>query len=191
MVTAFLLSLFYVFIAEMGDKTQLVALAFATRFSAKIVMLGVFLATLLIHLFSVLIGQILGLALPTFWINLLAGIAFIGFGLWTIKGDELDEEEKLERGNLGPLLTVGVTFFLAELGDKTMLATVTIASQQSSFVGVWLGSTVGMVIADGLAIIVGKILGKKLPEQLIKYIAAFVFLISGVVTIVEAFLHRK
>lgn len=191
MLTAFLISLFYVFIAEMGDKTQLVALAFATRFSAKVVMLGVFLATLLIHLFSVLLGQVLGLALPTFWINLLAGLSFIGFGLWTIRGDELEEDEKLERGNLGPLLTVGVTFFLAELGDKTMLATVTIASQQNSFIGVWLGSTVGMVIADGLAIIVGKILGKKLPEKLIKYIAAFIFLASGVVTLVEAFLHRK
>jgi putative Ca2+/H+ antiporter (TMEM165/GDT1 family) len=84
---------------------------------------------------------------------------------------------------------VGVTFFLAELGDKTMLATVTIASQQQSFIGVWLGSTVGMVIADGLAIIVGKVLGKRLPEKIIRYGAALIFIASGAFTLVQAFRH--
>jgi putative Ca2+/H+ antiporter (TMEM165/GDT1 family) len=146
-----------------------------------------FIATLLVHLFSVFLGEMAGLALPTFWINLIAGLAFIGFGLWTLRGDELEDEEKLTQGRSGPLITVGMTFFLAELGDKTMLATVTIASQQQSFLGVWLGSTLGMVVADGIAIIVGKILGKRLPEKPIKYGAAAVFMISGVYTLVQAF----
>jgi Ca2+/H+ antiporter, TMEM165/GDT1 family len=86
---------------------------------------------------------------------------------------------------------VAIAFFIAELGDKTMLATVTIASQQHSFIGVWLGSTLGMVVADGLAIIVGKVVGKKLPEKAIKYGSALVFIASGVFTIVEAFMHRQ
>lgn len=189
-MSAFWIALVLVLVAEMGDKTQLVALAFATRYRAAIVMAGVFAATLLVHLFSVFLGQAAGMALPVFWINLLAGLAFIGFGLWTLRGDELDDEEKLSRTRFGPFMTVATTFFLAELGDKTMLATVTIASQQNSFVGVWLGSTVGMVIADGVAIIVGKVLGKKLPERAIKYGAALVFILSGIYTLVEAFIHH-
>jgi len=182
---AFLIALFFVFIAEMGDKTQLVALAFATRYAAQTVLAGVFVATLLVHLFSVVIGEIVGLALPIFWVKLLAGCAFLGFGLWTLRGDELDDDERMAARRFGPLMTVAIAFFLAELGDKTMLATVTIASQQQDFVGVWLGSTVGMVVADGLAIIVGKILGKQLPEKTIKYGAATIFLVTGVVTLTE------
>jgi putative Ca2+/H+ antiporter (TMEM165/GDT1 family) len=188
-LTAFWVALLFVFIAEMGDKTQLVALAFATRYQTKIVMAGVFGATLLIHLFSVLLGEAASLALPVFWIKLLAGLSFIGFGIWTLRGDKLDDD-KIKESRFGPLFTVAATFFLAELGDKTMLATVTIASQQRNFVGVWLGSTVGMVFADGLAIIVGKVLGKRLPEKIIKYGAALIFIGSGVFTIVEAFMHR-
>lgn len=170
----------------MGDKTQLVALAFATRYRASVVLAGVFVATLLIHLFSVVLGEAAGQVLPVFWINLLAGLAFIGFGIWTLRGDELGDEEKLVERRFGPLVTVATTFFLAELGDKTMLATVTIASQQQSFIGVWIGSTVGMVIADGLAIIAGRIMGKRLPERLIKYGAALIFIASGLFALVKA-----
>lgn len=188
-MTAFWVAFVFVFVAEMGDKTQLVALAFATRYPTKIVMAGVFGATLLIHLFSVLLGEAASLALPIFWIELLAGLSFVGFGIWTLRGDKLDDD-KIKESRFGPLFTVAVTFFLAELGDKTMLATVTIASEQRNFVGVWFGSTLGMVIADGLAIIVGKVLGKRLPEKIIKYGAALLFIGSGVFTIVEAFAHR-
>lgn len=184
---AFLIALFFVLIAEMGDKTQLVALAFATRFRTTTVLSGVFGATLLVHLFSVALGEMAGLALPVFWINLLAGLSFIGFGLWTLRGDSLDDDETSKHSRFGPLLTVGITFFLAELGDKTMLATVTIASQQKSFVGVWLGSTLGMVVADGIAIILGKLMGKNLPERVIKYGSALIFIASGLFTLVEAF----
>lgn len=187
-MTAFLVALFFVFIAELGDKTQLVALAFATRYRPMLVLGAVFVATLLVHLFSVVVGEVLGLALPVFWIKLLAGLAFIGFGIWTLRGDELGEEEKLSENKFGPFLTVAVTFFVAELGDKTMLATITIASQQQSFFLVWLGSTVGMVIADGLAIIVGAVMGKRLPERAIQIIAALIFIGSGIFTLVEAFL---
>ena len=190
-MTAFWISLIYVFAAEMGDKTQLVALAFATRFKASTVIAGVFAATLAVHLFSVFLGEAAGMTLPVFWIKLLAGLAFIGFGLWTIRGDEIDDEEDTKSGRFGPLLTVAITFFLAELGDKTMLMTITVASQYQSFIAVWLGSSLGMVAADGLAIIVGKVMGKNLPETLIKYTAATVFILSGIYTLYEAFAGRQ
>ena len=186
-MTAFWISLIYVFVAEMGDKTQLVALAFATKFKTLTVLAGVFIATFAVHLFSVLIGEAVSFALPIFWIQILAGISFIIFGLWTLRGDTLDENEIENKSRYGPLLTVTTTFFLAELGDKTMLATITIASEQQSFVAVWLGSTIGMVIADALAIIIGKVMGKNLPENLVRYVGAAIFLISGVWTLWEAF----
>ena len=189
-MTAFWIALLFVLMAEMGDKTQLVALAFATRFPTGTVLTGVCGATLVVHLISVGLGEAAGIALPVFWMHLLAGLSFIVFGLWTLRGDTLAEEAHTHQAHFGPLLTVGITFFLAELGDKTMLTTITLASQYRSFLGVWLGSTLGMVIADGLAIIVGKVLGKRLPETLIKYSAAALFMGAGIYTIVEAFLTR-
>lgn len=185
-MTAFWIATIYVLVAEMGDKTQLVALAFAARYKATVVLSGVFLATMVVHLFSVVVGEAAGLALPTFWIKLLAGFAFIIFGVWTLRGDKLDEQDTIKRGNFGPLMTVAATFFLAELGDKTMLATITIASEQQRFVAVWLGSTAGMVIADGIAIVVGKVMGKKLPEKLIKYSAGTLFIASGLYSLYQA-----
>jgi len=182
----FLLSLFLVLAAEMGDKTQLVALAFATRFPAQTVLLGVFGATLLVHLFSVGLGELVGITVPSLWINVLAGIAFIGFGLWTLRGDQLNETDRLTEPRFSPVLTVGTTFFLAELGDKTMLMTVTLASQHHSFIAIWIGSSLGMVIADGVAIAVGRILGAQLPERLVKFGAAAIFLATGVVTLIGA-----
>lgn len=189
-MTTFWISLLFVFAAEMGDKTQLVALAFATRFKAWIVLAGVFIATLVVHLFSVFIGEAVGFALPIFWVKILAGIAFVAFGLWTLRGDKLDDDEKLTSSRFGPLLTVATTFFLAELGDKTMLMTITIASEQKSWVAVWLGSTMGMVLADAIAIVIGIVMGKNLPANLVKYGAAAVFIISGLFTLYEAFASR-
>lgn len=186
-MTAFWISLIYVFVAEMGDKTQLVALAFATKYKTTTVLAGVFIATFAVHLISVILGEAVSLALPIFWIKILAGLSFIFFGLWTLRGDTLDEDEIKNNRKFGPLLTVATTFFLAELGDKTMLATITVASEQKSFVAVWIGSTIGMVLADGLAVIVGKVMGKNLPEKLIKYGGASIFLLSGIWALWEAF----
>lgn len=187
----FVLSLFFVFIAEMGDKTQLVALAFATRYAARTVLLGVFGATLIVHLFSVGVGEIVGFSVSVFWVQVLAGVAFIAFGLWTLRGDEFDDQDRLRERRWGPLMTVGTTFFLAELGDKTMLMTITLASQQHSFVGVWMGSTAGMVVADGLAITAGRVLGAQLPERFVKLAAAAIFLLTGAVTLIQALSNRR
>jgi putative Ca2+/H+ antiporter (TMEM165/GDT1 family) len=141
-----------------------------------------------VHLLSVILGEAVSLALPIFWVKILDGLSFIGFGLWTLRGDTLDDEEELvKKSNFGPLMLVMVAFFLAELGDKTMQATITIASEQKRFVAVWLVRTVGMTLADGLAIAVGNAIGRNLPEKPIKYTDAAIFLLSGLYALWEAF----
>ncbi|HEY3415752.1 MAG TPA: TMEM165/GDT1 family protein, partial [Armatimonadota bacterium] len=182
-VHAFLLALVMIFIAELGDKTQLVALCLASRYNAWVVLGGITVATLVVHVFSVLLGGGVGHFLPQAWINLAAGLAFVGFGLWTLAGDTLEDEECGAPRTRSPFWLVATTFFLAELGDKTMLSTVTLATG-NALIPVWLGSTLGMVISDGLAIIVGLLLGKRLPERMIQIGAAIIFfgfgLYSGV-----------
>ncbi|GIF05404.1 TMEM165/GDT1 family protein [Actinoplanes siamensis] len=175
-----------IFVAELGDKSQLMAMTFATRFRLLPVLVGITAATALVHLVSVGIGYGLGAALPTDWISLVAGIAFLAFGAWTLRGDKLtdDEKNKAERSTGSAILAVGGAFFLAELGDKTMLATITLATQHGP-VGTWIGSTLGMVAADALAIVVGRYLGRHLPEHIIKWGAAALFAIFGIWLIAE------
>ena len=176
-----------IFVAELGDKSQLMALTFATRFRVWPVLVGITVATAIVHLVSVAIGFGLGAALPTGWINLVAALAFVAFGVWTLRGDTLteDEQEKVNRAGKRAVIAVGTAFFLAELGDKTMLATITLATQHG-WLGTWLGSTIGMVAADALAILVGRMLGRHLPEKLIRYGAAALFAIFGIWLVVEA-----
>lgn len=185
LLTAFLASSFFITAAEMGDKTQLVALSFACRYRPSQVLGGVFAATLVVHFFSVIIGQEVSRFIPLFYMNILVGASFIGFGLWTLKPERATDECR-ETGRFGPLVTVGIAFFLAELGDKTQLATISLAARYHSFTGVWLGSTLGMVVADGLAIGVGVVAGKRLPERVIRYVSAAIFIVFGIITIIEA-----
>lgn len=183
---AFLLSTGIIFIAELGDKSQLMAMTFAARYRAVTILLAITAATATVHLVSVLLGAALGVALPTHTLSVLAGIAFIGFGIWTLRGDKLDEDDEAiaARRSKSVFFTVAFAFFLAELGDKTMLATITLAAD-NGMVGTWLGSTVGMVAADALAIVVGQQLGARLPERVIKIGAAVTFFVFGVLLIIE------
>lgn len=188
MIEALWLSTAVIFVAELGDKSQLMAMTFATRFRARDVLLGITAATAIVHLASVGIGYWIGRGFADYQgpIAIAAGIAFLGFAAWTLRGDELteDEAEKAKKASGSALLAVGVAFFLAELGDKTMLATITLATQHEWF-GTWVGSTIGMVAADALAIVVGIALGKHLPEKVIKYGAAAAFAVFGLLLIAE------
>ncbi len=185
-MNAFLISLGVIFVAELGDKSQLMALAFAARYKARSILIGITLATALVHLASVILGAVVGAALPTKTISIVAGIAFLGFAAWTIRGDKLDDDEeaKVTQTQRSVIIAVGTAFFLAELGDKTMLATITLATTNGLF-GTWLGSTIGMVAADALAIVVGQQLGKRLPEKAIKIGAALSFVVFGIILIIE------
>lgn len=172
--------------AELGDKSQLLALAFAARYRAVPVLLGITVATAVVHAFSVAVGAAVGGGLPTDAINVVAGLAFLGFGAWTLRGDRLSEEERerARRSARSAFLAVAVAFFLAELGDKTMLATVTLATTEGAL-GTWAGSTLGMVAADALAIVVGRRMGARLPERAIRFGAAAAFFAFGVLLLVE------
>ena len=183
---AFLISFGIIFAAELGDKSQLMAMTFAARYKAVTILLAISAATAVVHLASVLIGAAAGVALPTHTINIVAGVAFIVFAAWTLRGDELDEDDeaKADQSRRSVFWTVGVAFFLAELGDKTMLATITLATTHGLF-GTWLGSTLGMVAADALAILVGQQLGKRLPEKAVKIGAAVLFVVFGLLLIIE------
>ncbi|WP_116247443.1 TMEM165/GDT1 family protein [Nocardiopsis sp. FIRDI 009] len=184
-MTAFLTGLavssIAILVAEMGDKTQLVAMSLATRYRARTVILGITAATAVVHAGSVLLAEVLGSGIPTDWLTFTAGLAFVVFGFWTLRGDEMtarDEERAASRRIRSGLLTVFVVFLAAELGDKTMLATVTVGTQYH-WLAVWIGSTVGMVAADAVAIVLGAVLGRKLPEQAVRRGAAALFFAAG------------
>ncbi|HWR00943.1 MAG TPA: TMEM165/GDT1 family protein [Chlorobaculum sp.] len=186
---AFWLSLVMIFLAELGDKTQLVALTLATCYNTRVVLFGIFWATLAVHVFSAGIGWVMGGLLPAQLITFVAGISFIAFGFWTLRGDSIDDEgEDTCKTGVNPFWIVFSTFFIAELGDKTMLSTISLATNHP-FIPVWLGSTVGMVISDGLAVVVGRMLGKKLPENAIKIAAALIFFAFGAWNMYEGGKH--
>jgi putative Ca2+/H+ antiporter (TMEM165/GDT1 family) len=174
----FLTSLMFVFLAEMGDKTQLLAMAFATRFKASTVLWGIFVATGANHLLAVEVGTWLTNFIPLNYIQIAAAASFILFGLWTIRGDELKGEDK--RFSFSPFWTVTIAFFIAEMGDKTQLATVALAAKYQTVLPVWAGTTAGMMIADAVGIGVGIMLGKKIPERFIKWGAAAIFIFFGI-----------
>jgi putative Ca2+/H+ antiporter (TMEM165/GDT1 family) len=179
-MTAFVTSLIFVTLAEMGDKTQLLAMAFATRFPARTVLAAVYVATLLNHALAVAAGQLLITVIPLDVIALVAALSFILFGLWTIRGDSLDGEEKRPNA-YGPFVTVGVAFFLAEIGDKTQLATISLAVKYDDPMAVLFGTTTGMVIADGFGILVGATIGNRLPDAVIRLVSAGVFVVFGLI----------
>jgi Ca2+/H+ antiporter, TMEM165/GDT1 family len=178
-VTGYLASLIFVVLAEMGDKTQLLAMAFASRFRWQTVMWGVLVATLVNHFLAVVAGNYLTSCVPICYVHIAASASFILFGLWTLRGDKLEGEDK--RFNYGPFWTVTIAFFFAEMGDKTQLATIALAARYESIIPVWLGTTSGMLVADAVGIIIGIVLGKKIPERLIKWFAALVFIAFGII----------
>ena len=192
-MAAFIASLTFVVLAEMGDKTQLLAMAFAARYSAYKVLTAVFLATLLNHSLAVAAGHFLTVIIPLEIISLAAAVSFIGFGLWTIRGDTLEGEDKKE-SRFGPVLTVGTAFFFAEMGDKTQLATISLAVKYQNMLNVLMGTTLGMVIADAIGIIVGVVLRKHIPERVIKWISAGIFIVFGFIgtfDILSARFHHR
>lgn len=177
---ALTLSVGAVTLAEMGDKTQLLAMAFATKYKASKVLIGVFLATVINHALAVALGTFAASnETLNVWIQMIAAISFIAFGLWTIRGDRLDGEDK-KISKYGPIATVAIAFFLAEMGDKTQLTTIALAAKfPTEPIGVLMGTTTGMLIADGIGIIIGVVMCKNIPARTIKLFSATVFIFFG------------
>lgn len=175
---AFTSSFMLVFLAEMGDKTQLLALAFAAKYSPGKVLLAVFLATLLSNTLAVAAGRFMTVFVPMAIVSFVASLSFIIFGLWTLREEGSEEKEKTVP-KFGPMLTVGIAFFIAEMGDKTQLAAISLAVQYQNILGVLMGTTLAMVAADSAGIIFGRAMHKRLPEKKIKWLAASAFVLFG------------
>lgn len=180
MLSAILVSLAVVFVAELGDKSQLITMTYALRHRWWVVLSGVGIAAMLVHGLSVAVGHFLGMALPARPIAFAASIAFLAFAVWTWRdgrGGDDDEEVRVAEPRYVVFAIVS-SFVLAELGDKTMLATVALASDRN-WAGVWIGATIGMVLADGVAIAAGVFLHKRLPERFLHAMASVLFLLFG------------
>lgn len=187
---AFAASFIFILLAEMGDKTQLLAMAFAAKYKPKDVLIAIFFATLANHALAVLAGHFLTTTLPLNFITLIASLSFIGFGLWTLKGDTLQGEDS-RPSRFGPLLTVGLAFFLAEIGDKTQLSTISLAIHYQNMLAVLSGTTLAMVAADAIGIMAGVILHKNLPEKTIKFVSAAIFILFGLYGIYNVLTQAK
>jgi putative Ca2+/H+ antiporter (TMEM165/GDT1 family) len=174
-----------IFIAEMGDKTQILAMAFATRYPVKKVLLGIFLGAFLNHGLAVLLGSYVSAFIPIHTIQIIAGFAFVGFALWTLKPDGDEDDDMEEKARFGPVITVATAFFIGELGDKTQLTAITLATDAIYPLFILCGTVLGMIVTGGLGIIVGKKLGNQIPELAIKFIAASVFMFFGVAKLLQ------
>jgi Ca2+/H+ antiporter, TMEM165/GDT1 family len=185
-VEAFLVSTGIVALAEIGDKTQLLAFILAAKFRRPLpIILGILVATVANHAFAGALGAwITSLASPEImrWV---LGISFIAMALWTLVPDEFDEDEaKLAR--FGVFGTTLIAFFLAEMGDKTQIATVALAAQYQTIVAVVAGTTLGMMIANVPAVLLGDRIAEKMPVKLVHWIAAAIFAVLGIATLLGA-----
>ncbi len=185
---AFLTSTALVALAEIGDKTQLLSFVLAARLRKPWpIIAGIFGATILNHALSGSVGVWVAQYIPTHWLPWIVGIVFVVFGLWTLKPDTLDDDEApSEMHPAGAFVTTTIAFFIAEMGDKTQLATVALAARFDALAWVVLGTTVGMMLANVPAVLLGEGLAKRLPLKLIRWIAAGVFVLTGVVTMAGA-----
>ncbi len=184
---AFLISTGAVALAEIGDKTQLLSLVLAARYRAPLpIILGVLTATLVNHAGAGALGAWLGaLVTPTVMRWALAA-SFIAMGFWILVPDRLDDDEaNTNRTRLGVFGTTVVTFFLAEMGDKTQIATVALAARFHDFFGVVAGTTLGMMIANVPAIVLGDRFAHRLPTKLVHGIAAVLFVVLGALALLN------
>lgn len=183
MIEAFLASFGLVFLAELGDKSMLLAIAFAARYRPWLVLGSIAIAAFVMLGLSTLLGAALGAALPERAVAVGGGLLFVGFGLWTLLDDDDDDDEAEELRSGSVLLGVTLAFLIAEFGDKTMLATLTLAGTQPA-VPTWLGAGLGMTAASGIAIVLATAAGARLPERVMRVVGAAAFLLFGVLLLV-------
>ena len=174
-----------VFLAEMGDKTQFVVMAFSMRYPWKSVFLGMTAGIILVHAIAVAAGTVLGGFIPADITRTASGIIFLIFGIWTLWNADDDEEEEVHDSLFGPFLTVAMTFFLGEMGDKTQFAAFTMAADYGSFIPVFIGAVIAMIAADSLGVVAGKLLGRALPARALRILSGLLFLAFGIYTLLS------
>jgi putative Ca2+/H+ antiporter (TMEM165/GDT1 family) len=183
---AFLVSTGIVALAEIGDKTQLLAFLLAARFRRPLpIVCGIFVATIANHAFAAAVGALVSKLLGPDVMRWVLGIAFLGMAAWIMVPDEVDEDETpLARS--GVFLTTMLAFFVAEMGDKTQVATVALAARYSSAVAVVAGTTLGMMLANVPAVYFGDRIAGRIPLKLVHGLAALIFAVLGIATLLGA-----
>jgi putative Ca2+/H+ antiporter (TMEM165/GDT1 family) len=182
---SFLVSTLVVALAEIGDKTQLLALVLATRFRRPVpVILGIFFATLANHAGAAAMGLWISRLLPPGILRWVMGLSFLAFAFWTLIPDKLDDERQ-QQHRYGAFLTTLVAFFLVEIGDKTQVATVALAARFSAIASVVMGTTLGMLLANIPVVLLGHVAADRVPVNIVRYAAAAVFAVLGIVAIVD------
>ncbi|MCR4432654.1 MAG: TMEM165/GDT1 family protein [Caldiserica bacterium] len=183
----FLLVLGLIMVAELGDKTQFLAVALACRYRWQPVLGGIVLAILILMGLAVILGNYLLALLPELALKIIAGCLFLFFGVYTLWERGKKGEEKV-KNKLSPFWATFLTFFLSELGDKTQLMTMALSAEYKSPFLVWLGASLAMILVDGVAVFLGNRLGKVIPVRTLSYVAAALFLIFGVLTLLSTFI---
>ena len=173
-------------LAEMGDKTQLLAFILAARFKKPVpIILGILCATLVNHGLAGALGAWITSVISPETMRWVLGLSFIGMAIWTLIPDKIEEEETQVAQKMGVFGATLVTFFLAEMGDKTQIATVALAAHYGAPLMVVIGTTLGMLIADVPAVFVGNKFAEKIPMKLVHTIAAGIFAVMGVLTLLK------
>ncbi|MEQ8266292.1 MAG: TMEM165/GDT1 family protein [Parvibaculum sp.] len=182
---AFLVSLGTVAIAEIGDKTQLLALILAVRFRAPAaVVAGIFVATVANHALAALVGTLVAEWLTDEILAWALGISFLAMGAWALIPDAPPSEDEMKApARFGPFLATMVAFFFVEMGDKTQIATAALAAHYQSLVLVALGTTLGMMVANVPAVYLGEAAAKRVPLRLVRAVTAAIFIVLGLVAV--------
>lgn len=182
---AFLVSTLAVSIGEIGDKTQLLALLLAARYRKPIpIILGILIATLANHTLAGLIGQWVVSHISADILRWALGLSFLAIAVWTLKPDDI-EDEGLSEGRFGVFMLTFISFFFAEIGDKTQLATVALAAKYTELSLVIAGTTLGMLIADVPAVFLGKVASPNFPFHIVRWLAAIVFAVLGILVLLN------
>ena len=190
MIESFLVSVSAVAIAEMGDRTQLLSLMLAARYRRPWpILAGVLCATLANHLLAALVGARLGRFLSPALLDAAVGISMIGMALWALKPDHLEESGRARPA--GAFVATVVAFFIAEIGDKTQIATLALAAAYSNLAAVVAGTTTGMLLANAPVVFLGKAFSERLPLTALRRLSSALFLILGAVFICRAMYHPR
>jgi putative Ca2+/H+ antiporter (TMEM165/GDT1 family) len=183
---AFLVSTGIVGLAEIGDKTQLLAFLLAARFRRPLpIVLGIFVATVLNHAFAAAVGALVSQLLGPDVMRWVLGLSFLGMAAWTMVPDEIDADDA-PLAKFGVFTTTLIAFFVAEMGDKTQVATVALAARYPEMLAVVAGTTFGMLLANVPAVYFGDRIANKVPLRLVHGIAAGIFAVLGVATLLGA-----
>ncbi|MFW2831224.1 TMEM165/GDT1 family protein [Sphingomonas sp. ID0503] len=184
---ALLTSTVVVALAEIGDKTQLLAIVLATRFKRPVpIIMGILAATLVNHFLAALIGSEVAGLLDGFWFRVVIAVSFIAMAAWALIPDKFDEERQAKPGRSGAFLTTLIAFFLVEMGDKTQLATVALGARYHAALAVTAGTTFGMMLANVPAVLFGNELIKRVPLNIVRILAALLFLVIGLWLLLKA-----